>query len=125
MNALKQDIVGQVARLRAGGRQAMKALKHLLAIASEPDAKTIMKTSGVEAEAARLMQSPASDESLQGLAGSIITFLSGMPVTAEISDERSGSYGQVHIVLPRPSRMYKPDQVMLQLDAGVRPSVIT
>merc|ERR1719221_683504 len=122
--ALKKDISGQVARIQAGGQQASNGLKHLLAIAGEPNAQQIMKSLGVEAAAARLMKSPSSDEHLQGLAGSIITILSGMPVISELSDERSGSSGQVHIVLPRPSRLYRPDQVMFDLAAGVQPSQI-
>ena len=122
MDALKKDITGQVTRMQAGGQQASKAIKHLVALAAEPNSQQIMKSLGVEAEAARLMKSPSSDDTLEGLAGSIITILSGMPVTAEPADESSGSYGRVHIVLPRPSRVYRPDKVMLDLDAGMRPS---
>lgn len=122
MDNMKNFIAEQVVRMGAGGLQASQAIGHLLAIATEPHAREIMAALGVEAAAARLMKSASSDDRLQGLAGSILTFLSGMPVTAEISDENSASYGQVHIVVPRPSRVYKPDQVMIDLDSGVRPS---
>ena len=124
MNDLKENIIGNLARLRAGGHQASLASRRLLSVAAEPSALQLMKTLGVEAAAARLMKSPASDERLQRLAGSIVTLLSGMPVTAQLSDESSGSYGQVHIVVPRPSRVYRPDQVMLDLEAGAHGSEI-
>jgi len=124
MAATRTDIAEQVARMQAGGRQAARALMHLTTLATDTDAKQIMRVLGVEAAAARLMQSPASDDTVQGLAGSVITLLSGMPVTSEISDEKTGSHGQVHIVVPRPSRIYAPDRQILDLNAGVRPSKV-
>jgi len=125
MTALRHDITRQVVRMQAGGRQAAKALSHLNSlVASTTEAKQIMKAAGVEAAAVRLMQSPASDDALQGLAGSILTQLSGQPVASELADEQSGADGQVHIVLPRPSRIYEADEVMSGLDAGVRPSAL-
>ena len=39
-----------------------------------------------------------------GLAGSVLTVVTGMPVVSEIADEKTGSYGRVNIVVPRPSR---------------------
>ena len=124
LSATRKDIAEQLARMQAGGQQAVLPLTRLTTLASEPDSKQIMRVLGVEASAVRLMQSPASDDRLQRLAGSIITLLSGMPVSSEIAEERSGSHGQVHIVVPRPSRIYGPDQLILDLNAGVRPSRI-
>ena len=64
-----------------------------------------------------------------------------MPVTSEISDDNTGSFGRVNVVLPRPSRLhrsaplvlpwgasvllvrlYRPDRTLLELGAGVKPS---
>ena len=42
-------------------------------------------------------------------------------VASEVSDEASGAHGKVHVVLPRPSRVYSPDAAMMQLSAGVQP----
>ena len=107
--------------------------------------------------------------SCAGLAGSVLTHLSDMPgvpvpakrsaqtsacmlrvlltysasVTLEISDPVTGSDGQVHVTLPRPSRserrltvghhmmmwrkhvltrVYKADEAVLKLKGGVAPS---
>ena len=91
-------------------------------MASEPNAKAIMKVSGVLAAAAELMSRPETSDSVQRLAGSLITLNSDMPVTSEISDDQSGSYGHVSIILPRPSRVYGPDQTAMELQAGMQPS---
>mmetsp|Transcript_70671 Transcript_70671/g.210740 ORF Transcript_70671/g.210740 Transcript_70671/m.210740 type:complete len:200 (-) Transcript_70671:107-706(-) len=69
-----------------------------------------------------LMKSPASTPEMQRLAGSVITLTTDLPVTSQISDDKTGSYGRVNIVLPRPSRVYRPDSTMLELAAGVPPS---
>ena len=87
---------------------------------SQPNAKTVMKAMGVLASASRLMKSPASNVELQRLAGSMITHLTGMPVSSEISDDASGSRGQVNIVIPRASRVYGPDRAMLAQSAAGR-----
>jgi len=101
---LRHTVSQLLPRVQAGGAQAEQALAKLLFIASRPNAKVVMRSAGVAASASRLMKSPSSSSRLQRLAGSIITILTGMPVTSQISDERSGSYGRVHIVMPRPSR---------------------
>lgn len=113
LDALRKEISELAPRLGAGGRKARDALVRLLHEVSEPSAKPMMKAMGVLASASRLMKSPASDVELQRLAGSIITHLTGMPVSSEISDDTSGSRGQVNIVVPRASRVYGPDRALL------------
>ena len=81
-----------------------------------------MTVSGVLAAASGLMSRPETSDDLQRLAGSLITLNSDMPVTSEVSDDKSGSYGHVSIVLPRPSRVYRPDQTAMELQAGMQPS---
>ena len=99
-----------------------KALARLISLASEPNAKTIMKVSGVLNAAATLMSRPETSDDVQRLAGSLVTLSSNMPVTSEVSDDKSGSYGHVSIVIPRPSRVYRPDQTAMELEAGMQPS---
>merc|ERR1712110_669913 len=93
-----------------------------MGLTTEPNAKNIMRLSGLEFAAASLMKKQDTSVELQRLSGSLITLLTSMPVTSEISDEKTASYGHVNIVLPRPSRMYRPDQTLLELDSGVQPS---
>merc|ERR1719215_220507 len=118
MDAVKTAVGDLVPRVQAGGRKARTALIRLISLATEPNAKTIMQVAGVPNAAARLMKSSSSSVELQRLAGSLLTLISGMPVTSEISDDLTGSYGNVNIVLPRPSRIYAPDQTLMDISAG-------
>merc|ERR1712187_60308 len=90
-----------------------------IAFSAPPEARNVMKALGVQASAAKLMKSATSSTELQRLAGSVLTLISGMPVTSELSDDKSGSDGVVNIVMPRPSRIYAPDKTMLKLSSGV------
>jgi hypothetical protein len=49
-----------------------------------------------------------------------LTMLSGMPVAVEVSDV-AGADGHVDIVIPRPSRVYQPDELVLQRSYGISP----
>ena len=66
----------------------------------------------------RLMSSEASSSALRGLAGSLITLLTDQPVTSTVADEATGSFGDVEIVLPRPSRVYAADKALMELSSG-------
>lgn len=122
MEKLKSDIRQLLPRLEAGGLKARDAMVRLISIVAQPTAKTTMALLGVKDAAAKLMKSPSSSEEIQHLAGSLLTLITDMPVTSEISDESSGSYGHVNIVLPRPSRIYRPDKTLIELESGVQPS---
>lgn len=121
MDARRAEIAALVSRVEAGGRKARDAVVRLIRETSEPDAKDLMKAMGVQAAASRLMKSPASSTELQRLAGSVLTLLTGVPVSSEISDDSSGSHGQVNIVIPRASRVYRSDKTIAALRAGARP----
>ena len=121
MDALRAEIAALVSRVEAGGRKARDAVVRLIRETSEPDAKDLMKAMGVQAAASRLMKSPTSSTELQRLAGSVLTLLTGVPVSSEISDDSSGSRGQVNIVIPRASRVYRSDKTIAALRAGARP----
>merc|ERR1712032_93117 len=98
-----------------GGRKARAAPIRLISLATEPNAKSAMSSAGVKSSAAKLMKSAASSTELQGLAGSVITLLTGLPVTSELSDDKTGSDGVINIVMPRPSRIYAPDRAMVSM----------
>lgn len=122
MDALKSEITSLIPRVNAGGRKARDALVRLIDLSSQPNAKTVMKVMGVQSAASKLMRSPSSSEGVQQLAGSVLTAITGMPVTSQISDEKTGSHGHINVVVPRPSRVYGPDQTLLELASGVAPS---
>ncbi len=111
-----------VAEVGAGGYVARRALEELVSLASDPGARSAIAASGAARTAATLLQRTGTDETNRALAGSLLTLLSGMPLAAEVSSEITGSGGQVEVVLPRPSRVYGPDAVAMQLSSGVFPS---
>jgi len=113
-----------VPRVEAGGHTAKKALASAIAMMAETDAKTSLKASGLEAAAAKLMSRPSTSADTAALAGSLITLLSDMPVASEVAEEKTGSFGHVNVVVPRPSRVYGADKALMELASGVAPSSI-
>merc|ERR1719240_1258209 len=77
---------------------------------------------GILRDAAQLMSKAESSDEIQSLAGSLITRVTDTPVTSETSEDKTGSYGHVHVVIPRPSRVYRADETVIELMAGVQPS---
>merc|ERR1712050_414201 len=65
MGVLKTSINDLNSRLGAGGEKSRDALIRLISLATEPNAKAVMKNGGIEGAAARLMQSPQSSVELQ------------------------------------------------------------
>eukprot|EP00413_Alexandrium_margalefii_P016058 CAMPEP_0204529554 /NCGR_PEP_ID=MMETSP0661-20131031/10124_1 /ASSEMBLY_ACC=CAM_ASM_000606 /TAXON_ID=109239 /ORGANISM="Alexandrium margalefi, Strain AMGDE01CS-322" /LENGTH=181 /DNA_ID=CAMNT_0051535585 /DNA_START=55 /DNA_END=600 /DNA_ORIENTATION=- len=120
--ALARQVDKLAERVQAGGRMAKRALARLIPLTMEPNAKPIMKGSGLLLHCSKLMKSPNSSPEIQRLAGSLITLVTDLPVTSQISEDKTGSYGRVNVVLPRPSRVQAPDRTLLELDAGVAPS---
>merc|ERR1712196_390218 len=99
-----------------------KSLIRLIDLSSQPNAKGVIEDAGVVAEASKLMSKADTSDEIQGLAGSLITRITDTPVTSESSEDKTGSYGRVHVVLPRPSRVYRPDATILALMSGLQPS---
>ena len=125
LQASQQDFAsGEVAKLLqrvdAGGRTATKALTRLVSLTGDAVVRTAMIDAGAVASAEKLLKRPDTSEINVRLAGSLLTLLTGMPVTAEIADVQSGSDGRVDVVLPRPSRVYAPDEIVLQAESGMR-----
>ena len=113
-----------VREVDAGGRTARRALQKLASLSGESDARSAMVAAGAVRAAEALLKRPSTDEANRAAAGSLLTQLTDLPVTAEISNEAIGSGGHIEIVLPRPSRVYGPDAAVAQLSAGVLPSRI-
>jgi hypothetical protein len=122
MASLRNDVRKLNSRLRAGGRKAKRALTRLIDLMSEPNAKPLMMVSGVLFKCKSLMSSPETPDDTRALAGSLITLLTDVPVTSESSDQKTGSYGHVNIVVPRPSRVYRADKEILELEGGAAPA---
>ena len=116
----KKEISRLIPRVKAGGRMATKALVRLVSLTSDPDARSVMISAGAVAAAETLMKRPDTSDRNTGLAGSLVTMLSGMPVAVEVSDV-AGANGHVDIVIPRPSRVYQPDELILQRSYGTSP----
>merc|ERR1719498_518994 len=122
MDDLKAEVSLLSDQVRAGGDVARKALTRLVDLSNLPNAKWIMSDAGIVADCAKLMSKVETGEQIQRLAGSVIARVTDLPVTSSSSDEKTGSYGRTHIVIPRPSRVYRPDETMIALMAGVQPS---
>ena len=98
------------ARISQGGRMARRALVRALNLAAEPNARLLMAKSSIMSAAANLMRMEGSSDSLRSLAGSLITVLSGIPVSSTVVDAEDAAYGHVNIVVPRSSRIYAPSR---------------
>lgn len=118
LNIAKKEILKLIPRVEAGGWMATKALTRLVSMTADPNAKSVMIGSGAEAAAETLMKRPGTSDRNVGLAGSLLTMLSGMPVAVEVSDE-AGANGHVDVVIPRPSRVYQSDEVILGRSFGL------
>ena len=112
-----------VREVDAGGCTARRALQELAAQIGDADARAAIVASGAVRAAEMLLQRPSTDEATRAAAGSLLTLLTDLPVTAEISNEQSGSGGHIEIVLPRPSRVYGPDALAAEVFAGATPGM--
>ncbi|CAD7976432.1 unnamed protein product [Amoebophrya sp. A25] len=81
-----------------------RGLVGLLQLASLPNARVPMAT--VLFKCTQFAKKESTSDADRELAGSIITYLTNMPVAFQSSDAASGSYGHTNIVLPAPSRVY-------------------
>jgi hypothetical protein len=122
LTSLRSDITKLMARVGAGGRKARMALARLIDLTSQPNAKIMMVSSGLLWNCKKLMSAAETPDDTKALAGSLITLMEDVPVTSTATDEKSGSYGHVNIVVPRPSRVYRADREILELEGGAAPS---
>lgn len=120
--ASKQAADYYTALLDAGGPAGRRGVVGLLKLASLPNAQAIMNLSTVIFKASTLAKRESTPDETRNLAGSLVTFLTGMPVAFQSSDAATGSYGHTNIYVPSPSRVYGPDAVLAQLAAGAHAS---
>lgn len=118
LNVAKLEVLQLIPRVDAGGWMATKALTRLVSMTADPNAKTVMIGAGVEAAAETLLKRPGTSDRNIALAGSLLTMLSGMPVAVEVSDE-AGANGHVDVIIPRPSRVYQSDELLVRHSFGV------
>lgn len=93
-------------QLEAGGDTAARALSNILSSSSAPGIRPVLFASPVIRAAANLMMEESTPDYVKELAGSVITFVTNMPIASSVADTQSGSAGHVNIVLPNPSRVY-------------------
>ena len=115
------EVAKLLKRVDAGGRTASRGLARLVSLTSDQSMRSAMVDAGAIASAETLLKRPDTSDVNVRLAGSLLTLLTGMPVTAEVSDEQSGSHGHVDIVLPRPSRVYRADDMILKAGSNMQP----
>ncbi|KAF8822546.1 hypothetical protein IE077_003505, partial [Cardiosporidium cionae] len=68
-----------------------------------------------------LMQRESTPDRQRWETGSILTLITDLPVASEISDSKTGSFGHINVVLPRPSRVRQPDKEIASLNSGMDP----
>ena len=102
----RAEIAALVAEVDAGGHTAKQALRELSALAADPAGRSSVVTSGAVRAAEALLKRPSTSSAVRGVAGSLLTLLSGMPVASSVANERTGGDASVDIVMPRPSRIY-------------------
>jgi len=119
--ALTSLIDSYSAAVKAKGYSARKALIGLTNLVAEPDFKAaavVNLKSGLMKALKEYMEDESTPDQMRTAAGSILTRITGLPVAVSSADVNSGSYGHVNIVLPSPSRVYQPDEVVTAVKAG-------
>jgi hypothetical protein len=102
----------------AGGDAGRRGVIGLLKLAAMPNAKAIMNLSTIVFKASRLAKRESTPDATRDLALSLVSYITNMPIAVQSSDAATGSYGHTNIVVPSPSRVYGPDRVLANLNAG-------
>merc|ERR1719174_1559487 len=90
IDALKKEVMSLVPKIDANGDKAKKALVRLLELGMEPNGRWILDEAGVGMSCSTLMKRPDTTEEIMGLAGSLITLITDLPISSEISDKDTG-----------------------------------
>jgi hypothetical protein len=99
------------ARVMEGGREGAKALSAVIDLWNEQaGARDMIRKSMVALDCKMLLTSPKTPEYIKELAGTLTTLITGTPVGYSVPDFKSGSFGHVTVVVPRPSRVYLADK---------------
>jgi len=98
-------------RVMEGGREGAKALATLINLWNDQaGARDAIRRTMVLVDCKLLMIMPNTPDYIKNLAGSLVTLMSGTPTGSSVTDEVSGSYGHVNVIVPRPSRVYAADK---------------
>jgi len=117
--SLSSQIPNYISAVNAGGYNAQRAYAAMTNTIAEPNAKTVgqlMSPILLRKLRTQMLKESTSDQ-MRTAAGSIVTELTGLPVSGTVS-EKSGGYGHTNIVLPSPSRVYGADEAVLAAKAG-------
>lgn len=109
------------AQVIMGGKSAKKALKRLNAIANHVNMQKYMKAFLPIALACKVLLIKESEKwENRELCQSLFVRVTDIPVTTQYADTKSSEdYGkETSIVMPRPSRLYRPDREVAKLRAG-------
>ncbi|KAF4649276.1 hypothetical protein FOL47_002233, partial [Perkinsus chesapeaki] len=82
-------------RIAAGGEISKQELRKLISISGERSTASKLRSSGVIDAAKTLMERESTDAELKGLAGSLVTLLTDLPITSNVAEVYSGTNGQV------------------------------
>ena len=98
-------------RVMERGRNGAAALSSLIDLWEQRYGwrEQIRKTK-VDLDCRILLSLPSTPDFIKNLAGTLLTLMTGAPVSASVPDFKSGSYGHVNIIVPRPSRTFLPDK---------------
>jgi len=114
--SVSSEISQAKTRINSGGvsdqKKGLATLFNLLSTA--PNARALALAMGVTNPVKQLMLKEHTPRGVRGLAGSVLTLMTNMPVATETTTTDDASYGNVHIVMPRPSRVYHADQALLR-----------
>jgi hypothetical protein len=106
-------------RVMQGGRPGAAAIAGLIDLWNEQFGfRQLIRDSHVLADCKLLMSLPKTPDYIKNLAGTLITLVSGIPVATSSADLKSGSYGHVNVVIPRPSRTYLADKQIAFAEGG-------
>lgn len=100
---------------------ASAALDKLLVLAGQPNAQAAFTLQVTLLRNLRdLLRRESTPDSVREKAGSLVNFITNLPVAAQVVDSASGSYGHTMVSMPAPSRVYAPDEELMELSAGAR-----
>ena len=118
---IQAEIAFLTAKLVMGGHHAKRALERLHAIANHVNMDTYLQSFLPTALACKslLIRESEKWENRQ-LCQSLYVRITNVPVTTQYDDKKNGAdYGlESSIVMPRPSRIYRPDREVEKLRAG-------
>ena len=101
-----------IARVSRGGVLAFQAMSTLLDYSNDETSLNLMKSMQLPMILNKLLISPKSrlSDEAQRLAATLRAKMTGLP-SVTVKPGKSGGYGKVVMVLPRPSRVYAKDEM--------------